>query len=120
MNISPAQMEVYRLAARRREKKRKAEIAARLESAWEVAREAAEILKNEFNAKRVVAFGSLVQSERFHLMSDIDIAVWDVRHYFRAVARLLDIDPSFEVNLVPVEDVRPELLLNIEKDGMEL
>jgi len=120
MNISSAQMDIYRQATRRREKKRKAEIAARLERAWVVAREAADILKKDFDANKVVAFGSLAQSERFHLMSDIDIAVWDVRHYFRAVTRLLDIDPAFEVNLVPVEDARPELLVNIEKDGIEL
>ena len=120
MDISPAEMEIYRQAARRREKRRKAEIAARHERAWEIACEAAGILKEDYGASRVVVFGSIVQLERFHRMSDIDIAVWDVQKYFRAVTSLLDIDPMFDVNLVPAEDASPSLLAGIEKDGVEL
>lgn len=92
IQISPDQLKVYRAAARKREAEGKILLEKRHQHAWAIARQAADILKEEFKASRVVVFGSLVQPGRFHLSSDIDLAVWDIRDYFRAVSRLLDID----------------------------
>ncbi len=118
--IPPEQMEIYRKAAREREAVNKARLEARRQHAWELARQAAQILKAEFGASRVVVFGSLLHPELYHWHSDVDLAVWDVQHYFRAVARLLDLDPQVEFNLVPVEDARRGILSVIEKEGVEL
>jgi uncharacterized protein len=85
-----------------------------------VARQAAEILKTEFGASRVVLYGSTLHPELFHLRSDVDLAAWDVQHYFKAFARVLDLDPEIEVNLAPVEDVRPGLRSVIEREGVDL
>ncbi len=118
--ITPAQMEIYRKSAREREASNKAQLEARRQHAWELARQAALILKAEFGASRVVVFGSLLHPELYHGHSDVDLAVWDVQHYFRAVARLLDLDPRIEFDLVPIEDARPGILSVIERDGVEL
>ncbi len=118
--IPPEQMEIYRKAAREREAVNKARLEARRQHALELARQAAQILKAEFGVSRVVVFGSLLHPELYHWHSDVDLAVWDVEHYFRAVARLLDLDPQVEFDLVPIEDARPGILAVIEKEGVEL
>jgi len=118
MQITDAEIEIYRQAARAREQERRAVLAARRERAWQAARRAALLLKEEFGASRVVVFGSLLDPARFHLGSDIDLAAWDVQDYFRAVSHLLDLDPEFEFDLVAVEDVGPGLKKLI--DGVAL
>ena len=120
MQISSEKMEIYRRNARERSQKRQKELDEYRERAWKLARQAAEILKQDFGASRVVLYGSLLQPELFHLRSDVDLAVWDVQHYFRAVARLIDLNPEIDVNLAPIEDVRPELRTVIDNEGVEL
>jgi uncharacterized protein len=120
MQISSKQMEVYRRNARERSRQRQKELNERRERAWIIARQAAEILKSEFGAERVVLYGSVIYPKLFHLRSDVDLAVWGVQHYFKAVARLLDLDPDIEVNLAPIEDVRPELRSVIDREGVNL
>ena len=120
MDITPAQIERYRRSAQEREAARKQQLAARRERAWEVAHQAADLLKREFGATRVVVFGSLIHPELFHVHSDIDLAVWDIQHYYRAVAHLLDLDPDVNFDLVPIEDAKPAILELIEKEGIEL
>jgi hypothetical protein len=65
-------------------------------------------------------FGSLLHPELFHFRSDIDLGVWDIQNYFRAVSRLMDLDPEIDFDLVPVEDARPGILAVIEKEGVDL
>lgn len=118
--ITPSQLEVYRKTAREREAALQIQFMARRQHAWEIAHQAALILKEEFGVSRVVLFGSLLHPERFHCRSDIDLAVWDIQKYFRAVARLMDIDPQFEFDLVPIEDARPAILAIIQQEGVDL
>jgi predicted nucleotidyltransferase len=120
MDITPAQLELYRRSAREREATREQKLEARRERAWEVAHQAADLLKREFGATRVVVFGSLIHPELFHVHSDIDLAVWNIQHYYRAVAHLLDLDPDVNFDLVPIEDAKPAILELIEKEGIEL
>ena len=120
IQISPTRLKVYRATARKREAALKILIEKRRQHAWIIARQAASILKDEFKASRVVVFGSLVQHNRFHLSSDIDLAVWDIQDYFRAVSRLMDLDPDIEFDLVPVEDAHASILVAISREGTEL
>jgi uncharacterized protein len=120
VQITPEQMEIYRASARAREATLKMQLEARRKHAWEVARRAALILKEEYGASRVVIFGSLLHAERFHWRSDIDLGVWDIQHYFRAVARLMDLDPEIVFDLVPIEDARPGILTVIQQEGVDL
>ncbi len=122
LNITPEQMAVYRATAQRRHQEELQELALRQQCGWEVARQGARLLKEKFGAKRVVLFGSLLDLKRMHQRSDVDLAVWglDERYYFRAVAGLLDIDPTFSVDLVEVEHARPHILEAINTTGVEL
>lgn len=120
MDITPAQLEKYRRSAREREIARNKQLVARRERAWELAHQAADLLKKEFSVTRVVLFGSLLHTELFHEHSDIDLVVWDIQHYYRAVARLLDLDPEINFDLIPIEDAKPVILELIEREGIEL
>ena len=92
------------------------------ERAQRVARQAAAVLRTEFSATRVVVFGSGTSPARFGLSSDLDLAAWgiDERRYLKAVARLLDIDPELQVDLVAVEEAPAALRVTIETEGVEL
>lgn len=118
IQITPSQLEIYRKSAREREASLRKQVDERYRRAWELAHLAASILKDEFGVSQVVVYGSMVHPELFHLRSDIDLAVWDIQDYFRAVSRLMDLDPEFEFDLVPVEDARPGILAVITKEGV--
>jgi predicted nucleotidyltransferase len=113
MQITEEEMKIYRRSACERLQRRQEDLAARRQRARETARQAAEVLKKDFGASRVVLFGALLHLQLFHACSDVE-------HCFRAVARLLNLDPEIEINLVPIEDVRPELRPVIEREGVEL
>ena len=83
----------------------------RREKAWQVARTAAALLKAQYHAARVVAFGSLVDPERFHPWSDVDLGVWGLppEDYFEAVARVLDVGGEIKVDLIQAERCKPFL-----------
>ncbi len=93
----------------------------RQQQGLEVAHKCAGILKQEFGAERVVLFGSMLNPERVTWRSDIDLAVWGLPEvdYFRAVGRVLDVDPNFSVDLVEVQHARPSILEGIH-EGIEL
>lgn len=120
--ISQKQMEAYARTARARAVERRKRLEERRSRAWAVAQRSAAILRDEFGARRVLVFGSLLQPRLFHERSDVDLAVWglDERRYLRALARLLDLEPEIEVDLIEAEQARPELLHVIERDGMGL
>jgi predicted nucleotidyltransferase len=93
----------------------------RRHAAWAIARQAAELLKRRYAASRVVAFGSLIDPDRFHPWSDIDLAAWGLRptEYFEAVALLLDLTPEIRIDLVMAERSRAHLRSAIDA-GVEL
>ncbi len=122
LRISPEEMAVYRAAARRRQERERQELAQLQERAWQAARRAARLLKEQFGATRVVVFGSLVRRDCFTRWSDVDIAAWGIppEDTFRAIGAVMDIDAEVEVNLVDVGACRPLLLSVIEQEGVEL
>mgnify|MGYP001027447556 FL=1 len=122
LRISPEEMAVYRAAARRRQERERQELAQLQERAWQAARRAARLLKEQFGATRVVVFGSLVRRDCFTRWSDVDIAAWGIspEDTFRAIGAVMDIDAEVEVNLVDVGACRPSLLSVIEQEGVEL
>ncbi len=120
--LTPAEVAEYARGMRARAAAREKELEARREKAWEVARRAAALLKQEFGVTRVVLFGSLIWPRLFHPRSDVDLAVWglDERLYFKAVACLLDLDSEIGIDLVEAEEAKPSLKAAIERDGIEL
>jgi len=122
LDLTPEEVAEYRQAARLRWERKRREVARRREHAWEVARAAAQLLREQFAATRVVVFGSLVHEGCFTPWSDIDIAAWGIRpeDTFRAIGAVMDLDSEIEVNLVDVGACRPSLLAVIEKEGVDL
>ena len=119
--FTPEQMQAYIQTAQARKHALTEHIAQRYRRGWDVAHQAAQLLKMSFGASRVVLFGSLLTQSRVHLRSDIDLAVWgmDEALYFKAVARLQDIDPEFGIDLVEAKNAYPHIRAAIEQ-GSEL
>lgn len=120
--ISTEEMQAYRAAAADRAEALLQRREVRRRRALAVARDAAEILRKEYGARRVAVFGSVLSPDHFHETSDLDLAVWgcDVKSYLRAVARLLALDPTISVDLIEVERARPALVAAIEQEGENL
>jgi predicted nucleotidyltransferase len=78
-------------------------------------------LVEHYGARRVVLFGSLAEGW-FRRDSDIDLAVEGIEgmRIYRAAAELDDIALPIRVDLVPLENARPELINRIESAGQVL
>lgn len=110
-----------RVLARRKQRASPQSI-KRWRQAWRVARRAALLLRKEFGASRVVAFGSLAHRTLFTDRSDIDLAAWGIaaERYFAAVAAVTGLSPLFKVDLVDPEICRPSVRQAIEIEGIDL
>jgi predicted nucleotidyltransferase len=119
MDLQDDKMQEYILTAQRRSQSRLEQIALWRSRGIEVAKKAANLLKQEFGAERVVLFGSVL-GEGFHESSDLDLAVWGLPEslYFKAVARLEGLD-GFVIDLVEVQHAFPHIADAIQQ-GIEL
>jgi predicted nucleotidyltransferase len=95
---------------------------ARRGRAMEVSREAARVLKKEYGATRVVLFGSLARSSLFAPTSDIDLYAEGIPGdlFFEAEAEIEEIAKGFKVDLVETKECPPQLLREIEDEGIDL
>ncbi len=120
--IPPEKLEAYKRGALERERRRRQEEARRRERAWQVARRAAALLKEQFGATRVVVFGSLAHGAWFRLDSDIDLAAAGIppEDFWRAWCALDTVSEGFEINLVALESAPDALRQSIEAQGVEL
>lgn len=122
ITITPSQMATYRATAQLRQQQEQQQLNLRRERACVVALQASLLLKEQFAAKEVILFGSVLNPKQFHQCSDINLAVWGLEEsrYLRALACLLDLDYQFEVDLVMAEETRPELVATIIATGKRL
>lgn len=120
MPISEEEMAEYKATARERQLIDRERLSARYRRAWDLARQAAKILRDRYGVTRVVVFGSLVKEELFHNRSDIDLAVWGMaeKEYYRAVAHLLTLDQEIGIDLIMVEAAPAPLRKRIEDEGV--
>ncbi len=120
--IDPATLAVYRQTAQARQQAQRAVIEARRQRAWQVAKQAAVLLRHDFGVSRIVVFGSITSEKLFHVHSDIDLAIWGLseRVYFRAVGVLQGIDAEFSMDLIRFEDASPTFQEAIRQGGIEL
>jgi predicted nucleotidyltransferase len=120
--IAPEAMARYRQTARKRELAQAQAGERRRQEAWTVARRAARLLKETFDAKRVTAFGSLAHGAWFSARSDIDLAAAGIppEAFWRAWAALDRLEPNFEIDLVALEEASERLLEEITRYGVEL
>jgi predicted nucleotidyltransferase len=122
LNFSAEQLAQYRQTATRRQLERASKMKPRMSKAWELAQMAAKVLREQYHARRVVVFGSLLSESRFTSWSDVDIAAWGIPadQTFRAIGTVMDLDSSFEINLVDVNTCTPSLLRVIEQEGVDV
>lgn len=115
-------MERYKRTARARRQLERKRREMRRERAWQLARRAAALLKEEYDVQRVVVFGSLTHPDRFTLWSDVDLAAWGLTsaNWLRAMGAVRELSDEIEVNLVDVACCSPELLMAIEREGVVL
>ncbi len=90
--------------------------------ALDVAGKAAAILRRDFQAKRVLAFGSLADQQFFTQWSDIDLAVSGIKseQFYRAVAAVTGFNAEFKIDLVDLEDCSSGLRSAVEAEGFEI
>lgn len=83
---------------------------------------AAELLKERFNARRVILFGSLAHRGWFVADSDVDLVVEGLTadDYWQAWRQVEDIVKERPVDLIEIEAVTPSLLQSIQRYGIEL
>ncbi|MDB9525098.1 nucleotidyltransferase domain-containing protein [Oscillatoria sp. CS-180] len=114
--IPPEKMAEYRAAAKRRHQDKRDRLKVRYQLAQQVAQQAAEMLKQDFQADRVVLFGSMLSDEFVHERSDIDLVAWGINpsEYYRAVGRLQGLDSRFAIDLIEGEAIPPRLVSAIE------
>jgi predicted nucleotidyltransferase len=121
-DLTPDTIAVYRRTMRKRQDAEQKDLTLRRERAREVVRQAARLLQDAFKATRVMVFGSLVHGYWFSPTSDIDLAAWGLKDedYFLAVAKLQDISPEFRIDLIRMENCRPDLQEAILQQGKQL
>jgi len=78
-------------------------------------------LIKKYDAEKIILVGSMLDNSRFGFHSDIDLCVKGVKNslYFKAVGELLMEAGEFDVDLIPFENIRPEMAEKV-KNGKVL
>lgn len=98
-------------------------LAARRQMAWQAAEDCSALLVNQFQARRVILFGSLAGQSPWHEQSDIDLAVEGLPEgsLFTAYGACRElVPPSLQLDLVPLEMATPELRSRILGERVEM
>jgi predicted nucleotidyltransferase len=117
LELSPEEWKAYRPDSKEREIKIR-----RRQQAMRLARKAAQLLREEYGAERVLLFGSLAHHGWFTKWSDIDIATVGISptRFYAAVAAITGISETFHVDLVDLEACSPTLKETISRVGIPL
>jgi predicted nucleotidyltransferase len=109
-------------AVRRRQASVDPQVQERWQQAQQLARDAAQRLREKFGAQRVVLFGSAVEQSLFTRWSDVDLAVWGVppERFYAAVAAVTSLRVDIPTDLVDAEQCSEDLKKIIEQEGVEL
>ncbi len=112
-------MASYRLTAQRRKQVEIAQTKQRWQQAQNLAQQAATFLRKNYGVETVILFGSTLERDRFHLTSDLDLAISELppEQFFTAVAQLQDLSPNFKVDLIQLEHCQESLQKAILAEG---
>ncbi len=123
-DLKPVEWRRYRLseAVERREKTQDTAVDVRKQEAWGIAGSAAQLLRKEFGAKKIVVFGSLAHEKGFGLWSDIDLGALGIppEKFYSAVAAVIGLSSFFKIDLVDVAECSTALQKVIEEEGIEV
>lgn len=124
LELTPEERKAYQPAAAIESRKQMSD--AQSKERWlqarRVAQEAAQLLREEFEAEKVLLFGSLLHRSWFTVWSDIDLAVRGVPpdRFFSAVAAVTGLSPDFQIDLVDLDECSTSLRSVIDRDGIVL
>lgn len=100
------------------------EVTRRWDQAWNIARKAAKLLKEQYGATKIVVFGSLVHRAWFTPWSDVDIAVWGIpaAKFYRAIGAAHDLgaEAGFKIDVIDPAECSLEMVQGVRTDGVEL
>ena len=90
--------------------------------AWKDTKKISKILKEKYKAEKVIIFGSLLDKNRFHKRSDIDIAVKGIDDglFYEAYGEIIGKHTDFKVDLIDLKDCKNSLLEVIKEEGKEI
>ncbi len=90
------------------------------QQAWQEVEAIAQRLRQQFGAKRIIVFGSLL-SDRFGDDSDLDIAVEPIpkAQFFEAVASVNECSQRW-VDLKPLDELEPYFKQRVLDTGLEI
>ena len=104
-----------------------ARMKVRQQQGIEIARQCAQVLKEQFGVSKVLLFGSMLNIESIFEDSDIDLAVWGLPSnlYWQAGCALDNIiwESGYDfppVDLVDINDAKLHIIEAIEQEGVEL
>ncbi|MGH8018247.1 MAG: nucleotidyltransferase family protein [Opitutaceae bacterium] len=124
LETTPEERRTYRMRAvvEARYSRRDRSAENRWREVQRVTREAADLLRRKFGARRVVVFGSAGRRETFTDWSDIDLAVWGVAPevFHAAVAAVTRLSETIGIDVVDGSRCSEAALTFIEQDGKEL
>lgn len=94
----------------------------RLAHAWRVAHRAARLLRERYGVPSVRVFGSLLHPGRFHVGSDVDLAVEGlaISDYWDALVDVLFLDDEITIDLVDPDTCPSDIWARIEREGVAL
>ncbi|MFW6409917.1 MAG: nucleotidyltransferase domain-containing protein [Halanaerobiales bacterium] len=121
--LSDTELEKYRQGWQQRRAQKEKELQNKKKLGRKKAFKIAQLLKENYNVKKVFLFGSISDksSSRVHQHSDIDIAyVSEKINYLQAFGDVLDIAAPFKVDLVPLNEATPKLKKRIKLYGEEI
>jgi hypothetical protein len=114
LDLSPQQWQLYRpgqlVEASDAEQTKR--LQRRRQHAWRIARQAAQLLRDQYGAIRVMVFGSLVHDDWS--------TIWSPDRFYSAVAAVSGLSPLLRVELVDPAACRPGLRQTLEDEGVEL
>ena len=124
LELTPQEWKAYkpRRAQAHLSHRASSQLANRRRQAWRVARRAAELLRQDFGASRIVVFGSLAHGAWFHARSDIELAVEGLQPgiIWRAWSAIERSSPDFQIDLIEMETATERLRQRIQEQGKEL
>ena len=110
----------YVEAWRKRLAREESERRMRARQLRELAQACARRLVQDFSARKVYLFGSLLREDIVHSRSDIDLAVEGLEsaRYFEALSALWKLLPAgVELDLVPLEEAKSGLAERVRAEG---
>jgi predicted nucleotidyltransferase len=93
------------------------------DSAIEKAKSIATVLKEEYHAREVILFGSLIWRRDFLWAgTDIDLMVKGLKsgQYFEILAHVSTLAHPFHLDLIPFEKAEPSIKKRVTKEGLRL